>query len=221
MTQAAQDYIKRCRQAGMSDNEIKSQLLSSGWSQEQVSNVLIGHTPPPPPPQQTQPMQSSSSDNDSDFGMWIGFQYILQFISMFVSATTSVLLLHTMIDEWTSGYDGFSYYFNSSSSFTRSNLAGLIVSFPIFAFLFLYTKKHIMQNPHLRKFKIRKRLIYVTLVITFIVILYQMSTLIFEMLSGSVGLNFVLKFFVSMAVNGLIFGYYFLQVREDRRRSQT
>ncbi len=170
-----------------------------------------------PPPLTNQPVAKSSSPT-----MWDAFEHILMFISLYVLATAIVLILNFFIDKWFPGVNVQSYsYGNSFNDFQvtllRGYLASLIVSYPLFSFFFLSTTKRTMQNPALRNLKARKSLIYFTLVITFIIMLINVISLVFKLLSGDVTTNFVLHLIALSLVSGFIFVYYLFQVREDRK----
>lgn len=154
-------------------------------------------------------------------GMWDAFEHVLMFISMYVFASSSSMLLHTFVDTWlpdvTTTNSMYNSYNDLGSVLTRAYLSAIIVSFPIFAFLFLRITKHTKLNPTIRSLKLRKSLIYITLTVTFIILIWKLINTVYTMLSGNIGVNFLLHFVITVSVSGLIFAYYFLQVKEDRQ----
>lgn len=154
--------------------------------------------------------------------MWDAFEHILLFISLYTMATAIALILHTFVDKWLPGVqaDLYSNYYSNSdwqSVLLRGYTAALIVSLPVFSFLFLDLVKRMNKNPHLRTIKSRRVLIYITLVITFIIMLGNVISAVFTLLGGNITVNFLLHLFVTIAVSGIIFAYYFHEVREDRK----
>ncbi|OGH39152.1 MAG: hypothetical protein A3B44_01900 [Candidatus Levybacteria bacterium RIFCSPLOWO2_01_FULL_38_21] len=154
--------------------------------------------------------------------MWDAFEHILMFISLYVLATSIALTLYFFIDKWFPGVTTESYYRSSSSNdlnlnLLRGYLAALIVSFPLFAFFFLHITKRTMLNPTIRSIKSRKILIYITLVVAFIIMLYNIISTVYNLLSGNITFNFVLHLLITLSVTGIVFVYYLYQVREDRK----
>ena len=155
-------------------------------------------------------------------GMWDAFEHVLMFISMYIFASSSSMLLHTFVDTWLPDIAATSnMLYNSYSEFgstlARGYLAAIIVSFPIFAFLFIRITKRTKLNPAVRNLQLRKSLIYLTLTATFIILIWKLINVVYTLLSGSIGINFLMHFIITVSISGLIFTYYFLQVKEDRQ----
>lgn len=171
-------------------------------------------------PTNNQPPPSSTTAKPPSTTMWDAFEHILMFISLYVMATSMVLALHFFIDKWFPGVTDQRYSYSSNEwrvGVLRGYLAALIVSYPLFAFFFLNTMKRTISNPFLKNMKTRKVLIYLTLVVTFIIMLVYVIQLVYRLLSGDVTLNFLLQLLVLFAVTGTIFAYYVLQVIGDRK----
>ena len=172
---------------------------------------------PPTPPLSPPPSHAQGS-----VGMWDAFEHILMFISMYVFASSSSMLLHTFVDTWLPNASAISnMLYNSYSEFgstlVRGYLAAIIVSFPIFAFLFIRITKHTKLNPAVRNLELRKILIYLTLTATFIILIWKLINVVYTLLSGNIGINFLMHFIITVSISGLIFTYYFLQVKDDRQ----
>src|SRR3989344_4998615 len=127
-------YINSAREQKIPDSEIREQLVKAGWSESDVTSALSPKStsninlPPPPVPQ---------------FGMWVTFQYILLFISLYVTATALSSILHYGVDDFIQdpidktsyGYDRYSIFDYFGLLFGDAiliHLATLIVSFQIF-----------------------------------------------------------------------------------------
>lgn len=164
-------------------------------------------------------LNQSSTTPSSTHSMWDAFEHVLLFISLYIFATAFALLLHFFVDRifpssisTTSYLSGSSYY----STIIRGYLAAIIVSYPFFAFLFLRITKRTFELPDLRKIHARKTLIYITLIVTFIIGLINLISIVYNFLGGNINLNFLLHFFVTFIVSGIIFLYYLNQVRSDK-----
>jgi len=93
-------------------------------------------------------------------------------------------------------------------------MAAIIVSYPIFSFVFLRLTKRTILNPGLRNLKSRKVLIYLTLILTFMMILWSFQVTIFALISGGIELNTILWFTTGLIINGSIFAYYLFQINK-------
>lgn len=154
--------------------------------------------------------------------MWDSFQHILMFISLYVLAISVSVMLHYYIDKFMPGVASGSGIFATASNDYRYSLlkgetATMIVAYPVYAFLFLAVARRTMQQPQIRSLKSRKILIYLTLIITFIVVLTNVISLVYNFLGGNVTVNFLLHFLDTAGIASLIFAYYLHQVKEDRK----
>ena len=160
------------------------------------------------------------------YSLWDSFEHILLFISLYIFVSSVALLLHLFVDTWVPGVNqsGLNSLFGVSGSknilysyVSRGYLASIIVSYPLFAYLFLTITKKTLNNPALRQLDSRKKLIYLTLVGTFIIALVNVISIVFGFLSGNVNLSFILHFLVTTGISLVIFIYYLNQVKEDRQ----
>ncbi len=204
------DYIKRAREQHASDDTIRSQLLKFGWSPVEVDSALgqkeeLGITLPPPPA--------------PHIGMWISFQYVLLFIALYIAATSLGGILNLAADKnITDPLDNINYYSSTfSPNIVRGYMAALLVAYPIFAFLFLRLTSQLLSKPFLRGLRARKILIYLTLVITFIIMISHIIYILYNLLSGSVTGRSAAHLGVTLLIAGSIFGYLLQDVREDRK----
>ena len=206
------DYIKNAREQKASDDAIRSQLLKFGWVEAEVNEAMAKKVesdasplPPPPAPQ---------------IGMWISFQYILLFISLYVAASSLAGILNVAVDKnLPDALDNVLYSYSGviNSYLLRGYIAALIVSYPIFVFLFLRLTKNLLAKPFLRGLRARKFLIYLTLVITFIIMLIHVIVIIYNLINGSVTGRSFAHLVVTLLIAGSIFFYLLQDVREDRK----
>lgn len=212
-----QTYIEASRAQGLSDQEIKQALMETGWTESQLQPYFSKSSVPLPPP--APPLGSNIKGGTT---MWDAFQHVIMFISLYVYASSFGTLIHNFVDKWLektpSAYD---YYSMSGVSdyVIRMATAALIVSFPIFAYLFVTLHKKTLENPAFRTISARKKLIYFTLVITFIIGIFEIARTIYSLLGGNTTVNFLAHFAVNLTIVGIIFGYYLNEVKEDRKHS--
>lgn len=210
------NYIKTAQDKKIPDEQIRMQLIQAGWPDDLVRQSLGGSTSDLPLP----PKPPSHISHPASYNMWDAFEHILLFISLYVLASSIILTLNLFIDKWYPAItDKYSYYSNTELQliFLHGCMAALIVSFPLFAFFFLHITKKTLQNPSIRGLHARKTLIYITLVGTFLILLGQIISTVYGFLSGNVTINFLLHLGVIIAVAGIIFGYYLMQIKEDRK----
>lgn len=200
------------------NNQVNEGVQSSPSPQPAVAQQVLVQSAPPQKP-----------ESNSSITMWDNLEYALMFISMYVLATSVGLFIHYYVDKFfpplNSDYEGgsiFSWIFLLSSGDGGSGgilpalASAMIVTYPLFAFFFLHTKKRAKQNPDLHHLKLRRGLIYNTLVITFLFMLYKLISLVYGSLTGNFSINFILHFIVTVGINALIFIYFFYGVRTEK-----
>ncbi len=154
----------------------------------------------------------------TNFSMWITFQYVVEFITLYVWATAFGGIIHYAIDKnFPDLLKNTTYTSLIGSYIMPGYLSALIVSYPIFAFLYLILKKQEGQNSEIKNIKIRKILIYFTLVIAFIILISQLISGVFSFLNGSASLNSFMHILATILIVGSIFLCFLFSVREDRK----
>lgn len=225
MNQPLISYIKTGRSHEMSENDIEKSLLDTGWEPAVIKQAFIdsqSSTVPLPPPPTPPPTEIAAiKKHQSSHYMWDTFEHTLMFISLYVLAITIVLMLHFFIDRWFPKIDVYSTSVDTYSDFTfailRGYMASLIVAYPLFSFFFLRNTKRTLANPQIRSMHSRKSLIYITLVATFLIVLFHVVQIVYNFLQGDTTLNFLLHVLATVGVSGAIFGYYVNEVKEDRK----
>jgi hypothetical protein len=214
-------YIKKSREENLTDEVIKENLEKVGWQKNDVENAFFYLNSPgiPLPPQSGAPIPTNTPTLTTNHSMWDAFEHILLFISMYVFAMATAILMHTYVDYYfpENLFTPSSYRSSISNGIILSSLSAIIVSFPLFAFLFLRITKRTKQNPSLRNLRSRKALIYLTLIVAFLIMLGYLIATVYGFISGNISFNFLLHFGVTVLISGLIFVYYLNEIKEDRR----
>jgi hypothetical protein len=217
-----QEFLSTAKEKGLTDQQIGKKLHAAGWSADQTDELLHPENtdlvaPPPPTGAHTSSLHLATYSDD--VSAWDTFENVLLFISLYVFSTSLVNVLHALVDSWmppVSIMTGLT----ASDGWTHTRLtifgASLLVSFPFFAFFFSDVTRRTLKNPHIRQLKSRKNLIYITLVIAFLVVMYNIIWLVYNLLSGNVTVNFLINFATTLVIFGVIFLYYILQVRTDK-----
>ena len=224
ITSELSSYIKSAREKKTSDEDIKSKLQSVGWKEEDIAAALVidSGLPLPPPDGQAQgSAPTNPSGVKSPESMWDSFEYILMFIAMYVSAISLATILSYLIDQWFPPYNPYpsygSYSNTSVPDYIYGFLSALIVSFPIFAFLFLNLMRRVQKNPLVKRMHSRRMLVYITLIVSFTILLFSVIFAVHTFLTGNISVNFLLHLLVAMGISGGIFLYFLGEVKDDRK----
>ncbi len=210
-------YIRKAHSLKVSDQQITTDLQRSGWTLNDIQQGFAQESGKVITEDLTPPMKPAAVNAH---GMWDAFEHILLFISLYVMATSIAVILYFLVDKWSpsslAAVSSNAYINDTAEIIVRGFLAALIVSLPLFIFFYLDITKRTLKDATMRNIRARKILIYITLVTTFLTMLGHIIGVIFSLLSGSVDLNSVLHLLVTLLINGIIFAYYLLQVKEDR-----
>lgn len=166
-------------------------------------------TPPPPNPPTTNPPHAGES-------MWSAFQNILTFISLAFFAGALHVLWSLFVNHWLP-IDGNEYIGRVSSYIINGSISTLLVSTPLFIFLFITTNKRYTQQPELKKSRSKKTLNYLILIITFIILIVRTISAINTALNDTFTINFGLNLLITFLVNGSIFTYYLYEVKIEKQ----
>lgn len=210
MDKSLEKYIAAAREKKLTTEQIKASLIEAGWSEEQFQPAFAKSiksdlpVPPPPPP----PV--------AHIGMWVGFLYIIFFISLYILATSVGWLFHIAIDKLLPRTAEVSSSYNQFSEI-RSLIAAIIVSYPIFLSLALVLKKQMRKQPAVRGLRSRKILIYITLIGTFLLMLGHIIFTLNDFLGGTITTGATAHIGVTFLIAGAIFWYFLDEVKADRK----
>lgn len=207
MDSSLEKYIAAARAKNLPDEQIHAALIASGWTEEQIAQAFTkpnNDLPVPPPPQVVH------------IGMWVGFLYIIFFISLYVLATSIGWLLHDWVETLKPNpADLYNYY--DDKSYLRGLLASVIVSFPIFMTLALILKRQLLKQATIRNIRSRKILIYITLVGTFLLMLGHVIYTLYDFLGGNFTDSALKHLLITFLIAGSIFWYFISEVKHDSK----
>lgn len=211
------NYISQLRAANVSDQTIEDQLIQSGWNANEVkaalAPVLAGSAnnpilPPPPVPR---------------FSMWISFQYILLFLTLWIWSTALNGIWHYAIDrnivEQVTQINRYDLSSNINSMLLQGYLAAIIVAYPFFAILYVSLNKHVLVNPAVRNIKTRKILMYFSVIAYFLYMVSQLISTVYSFLNGTISATTIPHLLVNLVVPGIICLYILKEMREDRKNT--
>lgn len=224
MNDELHSYIRQAKSNGDDHKTIHSRLVGAGWHPDAVKSALDKHTQQlgiaPVDTAVNEPTFSVVPSPSQPIGVvkvfsTRGVEYYFMLITLAVSAGALGTLLLSIADI---------IFSDSSSTFDATGImaftaAALIVSFPIFAFLFLRLKKAELLNPGLRQDQSRRRMVQIALIVSFLVGLFSTISYLFVLLAAAFGGSdyevadvglMIADFVITIAIAGGIFVYFWL-----------
>ncbi len=196
-------FVKDAMAQGISQKEIRSDLLDVGWAEPQVRQALASYGEsaygvPVPRPRKSEAREA--------------FIYLILFATMYLSAFNLGNLAFQFINR--------SFPFPGQPGLQiddaiRWSTSILIVALPVFYFLTRVTNRAIRRDPSLLASDMRRKLTYLTMVVSSFVLLGVFSTVVYNFLGDALTARFVLKALSAGLIAAGVFAYYLKDVRED------
>lgn len=199
------DFVDSALRAGASRAETERVLLEAGWARDQVSDALrhfadVDFAVPVPRPR----AQTSASD---------AFLYLVMFGMLYISAFNFGSLLFQFIN--LAFPDPLALSNRFADETIRWSTSALLIAFPVFLFVACRIERGIARDPTRRSSGVRKWLTYLTLFLAACIIVGDLITLLYGLLSGELTLRVILKALTVGLISGAIFGYYLWSMRMD------
>lgn len=203
-------FVRESLAKGVSRKEISSSLQKAGWQPDEVRDALAAYAEVDSvvPVPRRRPYLSAHD----------AFLYLIMFFTLYVSAFSFGSIWFEFIKRTfpdplvIAGGVG-------NLDTIRSSLAAIIIAFPLFFWISWLLKKAIAKNPEKRGSKIRKWLTYLTLFIAATIIIGDLITLMYNLLSGALTTPLSLKILTVGVIAGVIFGYYLWDLWADEKES--
>ena len=198
-------FIEAAKHQGASDEFVVSLLREHGWPSKEIYAAfgaryatLTGLAVP-------ERSGGAASARDA-------FLYLLTFCTLGTWATALGSLFFAFIDR--SFPDPvMRQTFQDSRSSISSQMASIIVAFPIFLFVTRFILRQTRQNPEMLESGVRKWLTYIALLITAGIVIGDLITFLAYFLRGELTARFVLKVATVLCIAGVIFAYYLASLR--------
>lgn len=208
-TQELERFVHDALAAGASKPQIEDALASAGWPPAQVRASLgayadVGFQVPVPRP------RAYLSAREA-------FLYLVLFSTLYVSAWQLGRLLFDLIEYALPDAAEAQYRAQGLGRSLRWSIASLLVAFPVFAFVAHRLGREEDSNPARRLSAVRRWLTYLTLFIATVVLVGDVTTLVYNLLGGELSLRFVLKTLVVGLIAGTIFAYYLTGLRREEQ----
>lgn len=210
MAYSIDDFIREALAKGISKSEISISLKQEGWTDEEINSGLnlFGEHPVAGIPVPRRKTYTSAKE---------GFVYLLMFITLYISAFNFGSMIFDFINM---GFpDPLQQNYDLSSM--RFSVAALIVAFPIFLWLSTSIRRSIVKDPSKQASKVRKWLIYFTLLIAASVMICDLIGLLVRLLGGDLSLPFMLKIATILFIAGMIFAYYLWDLGREAEKNKN
>lgn len=196
--------------AGASRADVGDALRRAGWSSDQIDDALaawadVDFVVPVPKPQ----VQLSARD---------AFVYLVTFATLYVSAYYLGSLMFAFVDlAFPDPLERLARAYYR----IRWATSALVVAFPLFLYLSYRINREVAVDPARRTSAVRRWLTHLTLALAAFVVLGDLISLVYSLLSGELTVRFVLKSLIVAAIAGAVFGYYLWSVQADDRALET
>lgn len=204
-------FVREALAQGHSRQQLSDALLAAGWSPDQIRGVLDGWAQGDFPVPVPRPRASLSARE--------AFLYLVLFSTLYFFAYHLGSLLFELIkyalpdpadEHWQAFQLGASI---------RWSVSALLISFPVFAFVARHVGRDVARHPIKRLSPVRRWLTYLTLFIAAIILVGDLTTLVYNLLGGELSARFLLKVLVVGAIAGTVFGYYLWDLRHEEVES--
>lgn len=205
-------FVRDALLAGQQRPAIIAALEQAGWTREQLAGVLDDYADVPFPVPVPRPRASLSARD--------AFSYLVLFSLLYFLCYHLGSLLFDLVnaafpdpaDRWNA--------FDFAGS-TRLSTAALIIAFPLFAWVANALGKEIERAPVKRFSPVRRWLTYLTLFVSAITLVGDLTALVYHLLGGEITLRFVLKALIVGVIAGSVFGYYLWDLRRDESQTRS
>jgi hypothetical protein len=199
-------FVDHARDKGMEYATIRHVLLSAGWKEKDIGEVVCTRDLELPIPEPT----GVGSARDAFF-------HLLTFTALYTSATSLILLFITYIDfAFPDPAQRTSYYaLEAALSSIRASLAALIVSFPLFLILWHFLLREVRRHPEKAKGAVRRWLGYLSLFVGAVTLSADVMTFIYYLFEGQLTVRFLLKVVMLFLIAGSLVHYLGYTLRSE------
>jgi hypothetical protein len=204
-SQALNIFVRDALLSGRKKEEIATVLADAGWPAAEIGSALdtfadTSFSIPVPRPRPSLNAREA-------------FLYLVMFGTLYFGAWHLGDLLFYFVDKALPDPAQRSYFVEGY----RWPTAAIIVAFPIFLFMAQYLGAEIRRNPSRRLSPVRRWLTYLTLVLSTVALVSDVTELIYSLLGGELTARFLWKVLIVAAIAGAIFAYYLLDLRKEER----
>lgn len=212
-TQGLSEYALGRIRAGVTKAELKEELSSLGWTEDEVEGAYRSAVVAMGAPVPSEGNRATLSQKASTVDVVINF---FSFILLGIVATALGTLYYQVINlTFPDALDTTSWYSTSAAtSSIHYAIAALLISFPLYFFAMRLWFRKFREDEGRIESKLSKWLTYLVLLVTAVTIVGDLITVVFMLLQGEVTVRFLLKALTILVIAGSIFGFYYLERRK-------
>ncbi len=215
-------FVNHAMDKGMDHATIRQLLLSAGWREKDISEVICSRDLDLPIPRPTVVASARPREPRRKGSIWPrrardAFLHLLTFGALFTWATSLILLFFTYLNfafpdpAWRTSYAQM----QEAMSNIRAQLAIVIVAFPIFLILWHYLLGEIRRDPEKAKGGIRRWLGYLSIFVGALTLSGDVMTLVYFLLEGQLTVRLLLKTAVLFGIAGSLVLYLAITLRSE------
>lgn len=203
-------FITAAKEQGASDEALATILETAGWPKAEIWEALgeryesLSGVPIPPGKKTTTPAKDA-------------FLYLLSFSTLATWTISLGSICYSLIDDWIRDPLARNNYGVSLSYQISTELACLLVTFPLYLFVMRVILSETRQAPEKLESGVRKWLTYIALLIAAGVMIGDVVTFLAYYLRGELTSRFLAKVAVTLLISGGVFWYYLGSLRDARR----
>ena len=133
------------------------------------------------------------------------FTYLLTTVALYISAAGVVLIIFGLADSW---FPGFEEASEPSAEDARIGISMAVVAFPILLYLTKISRQRVRNGETSPDSRLRQAFIYLSFFVAAVVVLADLMTVIYDLLSGDLTVRFAIKAVGLLVVAGLVVAYY-------------
>ena len=207
-------FIREALNRGLPRDEIRDALSQADWSNEEVQAALRSFAAvdfPIPVPRRRPSLEAREA-----------FEYLVLFGTLYMSAVSLGILLFQFINLafpdplWSQAFID-----EQIPDTIRSSIAALMVATPIFLYAARANSRALALAPLKRTSPIRQWLTYLTLAIAGAVLIGDATTLVYNLISGDLAIQFLLRVLTIGGIAGTAFVYFLTALRRDEKEVEA
>ena len=202
-------FVRECLARGIARDTIREKLGQAGWAADEIEAALAEYAEiefeiPVPRRRAYLPARET-------------FFYLVLFATLYASALNAGHILFVLIERllpdplW--GPDTLM----AAAERVRGAAATLFIAFPVFLLVGRAIGRGLAREPERRASRVRKWLTYITLFVAAMVLIGNLSVLVWGLLSGEITARFALKALVVFLIAGAVFAHYAGGLRREER----
>jgi hypothetical protein len=206
MDEKLASFMNHARQKGLDPATIFMLLRSSGWKEKQIADALAVRELAMPIPERA----GVGSARDA-------FLHLLAFTALYASAISLILLFFAYVEFWfpDPATRTAAYVLEAALSSIRSQLATLLVAYPLFLLVWSYLLREVHLAPEKAKSGVRRWLSFLSLFVGAVTIMTDLICVVYYLVEGELTVRFLLKVLALFVITGAIFLYLALVLRSE------